>query len=115
MKKDGHVMYHDLTFKFDFYNPNTSVKQIDLTTSNHFNATDVEYSTFGFGYSFIPYNWFKLMIWYDHVVNASTGITGFRSDYGKDDVLTIRTQFYIDTKWFGSKSKYTDNLMQKQY
>jgi len=114
--KDGHTMYHDLTVKFDFYNPNTAVKQSQMTTGEHFNGTDVEYSTLGLGYSFVPYNWFKLMIWYDYVINANTGINSipvgnFTSNYGKDNVLTIRTQFYIDTKWFGSASKYTDNLM----
>lgn len=112
---DGHTIFHDLTVKFDFYNPNTQVKQSQMTAGDHFTSADVEYSTLGFGYSFVPYNWFKLMIWYDHVMNADTQIPGFQQSYPKQDVLTIRTQFYIDTKWFGSPNKYTDNLMMKQY
>ena len=55
------------------------------------------------------------MIWYDYVINENTAVQGFTSDYKKDNVLTIRTQFYLDSWWFNAKSKYKDNLMLKKY
>jgi hypothetical protein len=113
--RDGHTMYHDITVKYDWYDPNTKVSGTQVNSGAGLSATDMKYTTLGVGYSFIPYNWFKLMIWYDYVINESTGLTGLTSDYKKDNVLTIRTQFYVDTKWFGSKSKTKDNLMLKQY
>ena len=113
--RDGHTIYHDITLKFDWYNPNTAVKQKQLTSGNNFTYTDVEYSTLGAGYTFAPYAWFKLVIWYDYVINSKTGLTGYRTDYKKDNVLTIRTQFNIDTWWFKTKTATIDNLMTKSY
>ena len=115
-KIKNHTIMHDITFKYDMYDPQTKLKGSELSNSKYpFPITDIKYSTFGFGYSIVPYNWFKLMIWYDYVLNENTGIPGYASDFKKDNVLTIRTQFYIDSWWFNSKSKYKDNLMLKKY
>ena len=115
IKIKSHIMMNDITVKYDWYDPQAQVSGKDLVIPNGFSATDLKYSTVGIGYSFIPYNWFKLMIWYDLVMNENSQIPGFTTDYKKDNILTIRTQFYIDTWWFNAKSKYKDNLMLKKY
>jgi hypothetical protein len=114
-KVKNHLIMHDITFKYDVYNPQTQLKGYQLNIQNPFAITDIKYTTLGFGYSITPYNWFKLMIWYDWVMNENTNIPGYLTDYKKQNVLTIRTQFYIDSWWFNAKSKYKDNLMQKKY
>ena len=120
-KFKSHTMMHDITVKFDWYNPQIQIKGKNLVDTGQtaqlgLSITDMSYYTIGFGYSIIPYNWFKLMIWYDYVVNENTNLTNWNNNYKKDNVLTIRTQFYIDSWWFNaSKSKYKDNLMAKKY
>jgi len=117
--KDGHIMYHDITLKYDWYDPNRGVSgtlvKLQANPKAGLSSSDMAYQTLGVGYSFVPYNWFKLMVWYDYVINENTSLAGLTSNFHGDNVLTVRTQFYIDTKWFGSKSKYRDNLMLKQY
>lgn len=100
--KNGHVMYNDFTFKYDVFTPNTQVAQKNLSSANDakVNGQDIQYSTFGVGYVFRPYDYFKLMVWYDVVKNSTnSGIANWGHDY-KDNVLTIRTQFYFDSFWF---------------
>ena len=117
----SHTMMQDLTVKFDWYNPQTQIKGKNLVDTGSLgrlglSITDMTYYTIGFGYSIVPYNWFKLMIWYDLVMNENTNLTYWNGDYKKDNVLTIRTQFYVDSWWFNpNKSKYKDNLMLKKY
>lgn len=106
---------HDITLKYDWYDPQAQVKGTDFLSPKGFSITDIKYSTLGVGYSFVPYNWFKLMIWYDYITNEKTGILGWEKDFKKDNVLTIRTQFYVDSWWFNSKSKYKDNSLLKKY
>ena len=112
----SHLIMHDITFKYDVYDPQTQLSgsQIDQNRNN-FAISDIKYTTLGFGYSITPYNWFKLMIWYDYVINETVNVDGYRGDFKKDNVLTIRTQFYLDSWWFNAKSKYKDNLMMKKY
>lgn len=112
---------HDITVKFDWYNPQSQVKGRNLVDTGSllrlgFSTTDMSYYTIGFGYSIIPYNYFKLMIWYDYIMNENTNLAYWTSDYKKANMLTIRTQFYFDSWWFNpDKSKYKDNLMTKKY
>jgi hypothetical protein len=114
-KLKNHTMMHDITLKYDWFDPQSQVKGKDFSSATGFSTADIKYSTIGVGYSFVPYNWFKLMVWYEYIMNESTAIPGWTSDYKKDNVLTIRTQFYVDSWWFNPKSKYKDNLMQKKY
>ena len=95
---------HDFTIKFDWYNPNSQIASKNLSTVNDakVSGADVIYRTVGFGYVFHPADYVKLVIWYDLVKNPSTNITNYGSDL-KDNVLTIRTQFYIDSWWFNKK------------
>jgi hypothetical protein len=111
------TIHNDLTFKLDIYDPNTQVAGSSILAKNGFSPTDVKFTTLGFGYTFCPTPYFKLVVWYDHVMNESTGLTGtiYTSDYRKNDVLTIRTQFMIDTWWFDKKKSINDNVISRAY
>ena len=100
----GHEVSHDITFKFDWYNPNTQIAQKDLSTANDskVSGADILYRTYGIGYVFHPAEWLKFMVWYDIVQNTGTPVHSYTADL-KDNVLTIRTQFYFDTGWFNKK------------
>ena len=89
-----HNIVHELTFKYDFYNPNTQVndKNLSSTIDAKTSTADIKYQTFGIGYNIVPIKYFKFMIYYDIVRNDITGITGYTRDL-KDNVLTVRTQF----------------------
>jgi hypothetical protein len=119
-KLKDHTMMHDITLKYDYYAPLARVSGMNLDPNLGFTPTDVKFYDIGIGYSFVPYNWFKLMVWYDIVKNENTILPAFNPQVPiflntKNNVLTIRTQFYIDTWWFNPKSKYKDNLMLKKY
>lgn len=116
IKVKNYVLMQDITLKYDVYDPQTKLSGSQLNVVQYpFAISDIKYQTFGFGYTITPYNWFKLMIWYDWVINENTNVPGYLTDFKKDNVLTIRTQFYIDSWWFNPKSKYKDNLMLKKY
>ena len=92
---------HDFVFKYDFYDPNLQIagKDLSLVNDSHVSKADVRYQTFGVGYSFRPADWFKLMLYYDYVLNENTGISGYTHNL-KDNIFTLRTQFAFDTRWF---------------
>jgi hypothetical protein len=114
-KAGKELMHSDLTVKFDQYNPNTRTGGSEITTVNKFTTTDLTYNTLGAGYSWTPVPYFKLTLWYDHVMNESSGLAGWTSDYKKDDVFTLRTQFMIDTWWFDPKSINNSNQIMRFY
>lgn len=100
----NHTMYHDFVFRFDWYDPNTQAKGMQLATANDTREgkADVKYNTYTMAYLFRPYEWFKLMLSYEVVKNETTALKGFTHDL-RDNVLTIRTQFTFDTNWFVKK------------
>jgi hypothetical protein len=100
-KIKDHVVYHDFVFKYDFFNPNSRIAQKDLSSMNdsHVSAADIGYQTFGVGYTFRPFEFFQLQVYYDIVKNNATQVNNFTRDL-KDNVLTVRTQFKFDTNWF---------------
>ncbi|MCZ4224524.1 porin [Pedobacter rhodius] len=85
---------NQLILKYDWYDPNSKVKGTDISSSLGLSAADVKFNTFGFGFlhHFNPH--FKAVIYYDIIKNESTQISGYTSDR-KDNVLTLRTQFYF--------------------
>jgi hypothetical protein len=109
------TIHQDITFKFDSYNPNTQVNSTGLNKANGFSTTDLTYTTYGFGYTICPVPYFKLMLWYDHVVNESSGLAGWSTNYKKDDVFTLRTQFTIDSWWFNKRPVNNDNFITRFY
>ena len=85
--------HHQIAVKLDFYDPNTKVKGRDIGTPNQLlTATDVKYTTLGFGYiNYVNEN-LKLVFWYARVFNEKTNLAGYTSDIA-DDVFTCRMQF----------------------
>lgn len=90
---------HQLVVKYDWYDPNTDVKGIDIgAAGSSTNATDIKYSTIGFGYIYRATDHIRWMAYYDIVKNESTSIIGANStnNYSKDlkdNVATVRMQY----------------------
>ncbi|MGC4101439.1 porin [Ferruginibacter sp.] len=85
--------HHQLGIKYDWYDPNTSVKKEEIgKTGNNDNVADIKFSTLGFGYIYYMTDNVKLTLWYDKITNEKTSLTGYTSDV-KDDVFTCRLQF----------------------
>lgn len=85
--------HHQLIVKYDWYDPNAKVKSDDIgKPGTALTATDIKYSTLGFGYIHYVNENLKLVLWYEKVTNEKTQLPGFTSDL-KDDVFTCRLQF----------------------
>lgn len=85
---------NQLIFKYDWYDPNSKVSGNEISAVNGLSAADIRYDTFGVGFlhHFNPH--LKAVIYYDWVRNENTQIANFERDV-KDNILTIRTQFYF--------------------
>ncbi|WP_316772430.1 porin [Pedobacter frigiditerrae] len=85
---------NQLILKYDYYDPNTKVKGNAINAINKLSAADVRFDTFGFGllHHFNPH--LKAVIYYDVIRNEKTKLSNFEKDI-KDNVLTVRTQFYF--------------------
>lgn len=84
---------HQLALKYDWYDPNTSVKRLEIgRPGTKLYEADIQYSTLGLGYTNYINNYMKFVIWYDMIVNEKTGLAGFTSDI-KDNIFTCRLQF----------------------
>ena len=84
---------HQLGLKFDWYDPNTEVKGMDIgAAGSNLNATDIQYSTLSFGYNYYMNENLKLFLWYDLLRNEKTSLNEFRDDVA-DNVFTCRIQF----------------------
>ena len=84
---------HQVGIKYDWYDPNTKVKRNDIgKAGTNINATNIKYSTLGFGYIFYATENLKYVFWYEEVINEKTQLPGYLRDV-KDNVLTIRLQF----------------------
>ena len=86
-------VYHQIGLKLDFYDPNTKVNGQDIGKPiNVLNATDIKYTTLGFGYiNYVNEN-LKLVFWYARVINEKSNLAGYTSDIA-DNVFTCRMQF----------------------
>jgi hypothetical protein len=84
---------HQLVLKYDWYDPNTNVKKLEVgLPGSGFTAADVKYTTIGLGYQYHIGPNVKAVLYYAHVRNEKTLLPGFTQDV-KDDVLTLRLQF----------------------
>ena len=108
-------MHSDFTLKYDSYDPNTQIKGANINSVAGFSTTDIAYHTIGVGYTWCPVPYFKIIFWYDHVINENSGISGWATDNKKDDVFTLRTQFMIDTWWFDIKRTNNSNYISRAY
>jgi phosphate-selective porin len=79
--------------KYDWYDPNTDVKGADIgKPGTHLTATDVRYSTWGFGLTYYANENLKVLAYFDKVSNETTGLSEYSGDK-RDDVFTLRMQF----------------------
>ncbi|MDN3586772.1 porin [Pedobacter aquatilis] len=85
---------NQLILKYDYYDPNSKVKGMEVNPLQGLSPADVRFDTFGVGFlhHFNPH--FKAVLYYDMIKNESTQIMGYQNDR-KDNVLTLRTQFYF--------------------
>jgi hypothetical protein len=84
--------HNQVLVKYDWYDPNTKVKEKEIGLDNGTREADIRYNTFGFGYIHYFDENFKFLVWYELVKNDSTLLPGYTSDL-KDNVLTLRIQF----------------------
>jgi hypothetical protein len=86
-------VHHQLGIKYDWYDPNTRVSGNDIgRPGSSLSATDIKYSTLGFGYLCYINDNLKLVLWYDMIKNENTQLAGYSSDL-KDNTFTCRLQF----------------------
>ncbi|MFN8258980.1 MAG: hypothetical protein U0W24_25045 [Bacteroidales bacterium] len=85
---------HQLGIKYDWYDPNTSVKGIEIRPNAGLSPADIKYNTLGFGYIWYFDPNIKLVLWYEMVNNELTDLDGFNKEL-RDNIFTIRLQFRI--------------------
>ena len=76
--------------KYDWYDPNTGVKQTEINSGQFTNA-DVKYATLGFGFTHYFNDNLKALAYYNMVRNEKTALTGYQQDR-KDNIFTFRMQ-----------------------
>lgn len=90
---------HQVVLKYDWYDPNKNVKGNEIgVIGSGTNATDIKYTTLGFGYIYRATDHMRFMFYYDMVSNEKTSVKGTNStnDFTKDlndNVTTIRMQY----------------------
>jgi hypothetical protein len=83
---------HQIILKYDFYDPNSKIGGKNIRDNTQLSATDIKYSSFGFGYIWYINNNLKWVLWYQIVKNESTALNGYTSDL-KDNIFTFRMQY----------------------
>lgn len=83
---------NQFALKYDWYDPNTKVKNETVTPENGLTTADIAFYTFGLGYLRKINKHLKIVIWYDWIKNEPSSIPQFEKDV-KDNVFTLRTQF----------------------
>ncbi|MGN7988568.1 porin [Pedobacter sp. 22226] len=85
---------NQIILKYDWYDPNSKVKGMDISSAKGLSPADVRFDTFGFGFLHHFNTHFKAVLYYDIIRNEATQIQDYTADR-KDNVLTLRTQFYF--------------------
>jgi len=84
---------HQLIVKYDWYDPNTKVKEENIgTNGTNFSAADIRYSTLGIGYLIYLNENVRLVTYYSIVKNKPTQLQGYEKNL-KDNILTCRLHF----------------------
>lgn len=83
---------HQLVLKYDWYDPNSTVKGNEITPAGKFTEADIRYNTFTIGYNYYMSSHIKLMLHYAMPKNEVTKLPGYTTDV-KDNVATLRLQF----------------------
>lgn len=88
-----------LVYKYDFFDPNTSVSGAQITKAGNFGVGDIKYTTQGFGINYLASANVKFMFYYDMITNETTGwndgkTNGVNYMYDKrDNLFTARVQY----------------------
>jgi len=83
---------HQLVVKYDWFDPNSRVAGMQVSSAAGFSAADVRFHTLGVGYVYYANPHVKYMVYYDIVKNESTNVAGYTGDL-KDNILTCRIQY----------------------
>ena len=83
---------HQVVFKYDIYDPNTSVDGDEIGKNNNYNSSDLAYSTIGIGYNYKINSNLSLMLYGDLVANEKAKEIGIDKDF-EDNQFTIRLQY----------------------
>jgi len=85
--------HHQVVIKYDWYDPNSKVKATDIgKPGTALNATDIKFSTLGFGYIYYINENLRLVLWYDKITNEKTQLPDYVNDL-KDNIFTCRLHF----------------------
>ena len=76
--------------KYDWYDPNTKAKKIEIGTTN-LTGADVKFSTLGLGITRYFSSNLKVLAYYAIVHNEETLLPKFASDI-EDNIFTLRMQ-----------------------
>lgn len=86
---------HNVVIKYDWYDPNTAVKESEIgavSGSSSLGVADIKFSTIGLGYYFnYDQNW-RFIVYGDIIKNDPTKLTGYGTDI-KDNLLTVRVLY----------------------
>ena len=77
---------------YDVYDPNTSIREMEIGRDNNTTAGDIKFSTLGYGLSYLIGPRIKLTLYNEQVLNDGTGLPKYIDDL-KDDVFTTRLQY----------------------
>jgi phosphate-selective porin len=84
---------HQIAAKYEWYDPNTKVKNTDIGISaNGTKKGDIAYTNLGFGWNYNYDDNLKFTAFYDMSLNEKTALKGYTEDI-KDNVLTLRIQY----------------------
>jgi hypothetical protein len=83
---------HQLIVKYDFYDPNTHVKNDELVKDTKITSADVKYNTLGVGYLYYMNEHIKFVFYQAFVKNEKTRLTGLTDDL-KDNIFTFRVHY----------------------
>ncbi|MFI3299007.1 MAG: hypothetical protein R3Y49_04320 [Rikenellaceae bacterium] len=83
---------HVAVLKYDYYDPNRMVSGDDIGLLDYTGYVDLQYSTYGVGYIFEWSKYFRIMAYYDFVVNEeSANLVGYDTQR-YDNFFTLRFQ-----------------------
>lgn len=83
---------HDVSLKYEWYDPNTEISGNNINIKNNFSAADIKYSALGLTYIFNLNVNYKIMLNYNMVTNeTSKNLVGYSKDL-KDNIFTARVQ-----------------------
>jgi hypothetical protein len=81
-----------LVCKYDWYDPNSKTKGIEIGQLPNTGAADIQYTTWGFGFNYQFSKSLKFLTYYNIIENEKTSIPNYTTDL-KDNFYTFRLQY----------------------